>query len=229
MTQQSKQLFWKFSNAFTKELRDTVIKGMDNGNLRPAETVKRDLGKDELTATEDKDIRDASIGTIVNKDINDHISSMMIIANKRAGWDFDITVNEKTQFIKYKSPGGHFRPHSDTSFQGPTATFQWKDDPPNEGFKVTQIADAYLLGSVRKISSTLLLNDEFSGGGMSLYYMALNDKENASWSLGIEEVPLDLKAGDLIFFPSGVWHAVNPVTDGTRYALVTWFGGPPIK
>ena len=57
MTQQSKQLFWKFSNAFTKELRDTVIKGMDNGNLRPAETVKRDLGKDELTATEDKDIR----------------------------------------------------------------------------------------------------------------------------------------------------------------------------
>ena len=117
--------------------------------------------------------------------------------------DFDITVNEKTQFIKYKSPGGHFRPHSDTSFQGPTATFQWKDDPPNEGFKVTQIADAYLLGSVRKISSTLLLNDEFSGGGMSLYYMALNDKENASWSLGIEEVPLDLKAGDLTFKING--------------------------
>jgi len=30
MTQQSKQLFWKFSNAFTKELRDLIIKDLDN-------------------------------------------------------------------------------------------------------------------------------------------------------------------------------------------------------
>ena len=228
MTQQSKQLFWKFSNAFTKELRDLIIKDLDNDNLRSAETYQRDLQQDVHKHGVEKNIRDASTTTLDNKDINDHISNMMTIANRRAGWDFDIAVNEKMQFIKYK-PGGHFRPHTDTSFQGPSATFQWKDDPPNEGFKVMQIADAYLLGNVRKISSTLLLNDNFSGGGMSLYYIAVQDKESSNWTLGIEEVPLDLKAGDLIFFPSGVWHGIKPVTNGTRYSLVTWFGGPPLK
>ena len=227
MSQQSSQLFWKFSNAFTKELRDTIIKNLDSGNLKPAETVKRKEGTSK-DAYENKYIRDASIATLENKDINDHISNMMTIANKRAGWDFDITVNEKMQFIKYKTEG-HFRPHSDTSFQGPTAAFKWEDDLPNDGFKVTRIEDAYLLGNVRKISSTLLLNDEFSGGGMSFYNMAITNEEKENWTLGIEEIPLDLKAGDLIFFPSGVWHGVKPVTNGTRYALVTWFGGPPIK
>lgn len=33
-------------------------------------------------------------------------------------------------------------------------------------------------------------------------------------------------AGDLIVFPSLLWHEVKPVTSGTRHSLVTWFNGP---
>lgn len=33
-------------------------------------------------------------------------------------------------------------------------------------------------------------------------------------------------AGDLIVFPSTLWHQVRPVTAGVRHSLVTWWNGP---
>ena len=33
--------------------------------------------------------------------------------------------------------------------------------------------------------------------------------------------------GDMIVFPSYLWHRVKPVTKGTRKSLVIWFIGPP--
>lgn len=33
-------------------------------------------------------------------------------------------------------------------------------------------------------------------------------------------------AGDLVIFPSELWHKVAPVTEGTRHSLVTWWTGP---
>lgn len=33
-------------------------------------------------------------------------------------------------------------------------------------------------------------------------------------------------AGDLIVFPSLLWHEVKPVTAGVRHSLVTWWNGP---
>ena len=44
-----------------------------------------------------------------------------------------------------------------------------------------------------------------------------------------EITPIELKAGDMIFFTSGTEHRVTPVTKGVRYSLVSWFLGPPIK
>ena len=35
--------------------------------------------------------------------------------------------------------------------------------------------------------------------------------------------------GDLIVFPSHLWHRVRPVTSGKRLSLVVWFIGPPFK
>ena len=40
--------------------------------------------------------------------------------------------------------------------------------------------------------------------------------------------PIDAKAGDIIFFTSGMEHRVAPVTKGVRYSLVNWFVGPPV-
>ena len=40
---------------------------------------------------------------------------------------------------------------------------------------------------------------------------------------------IEAKKGDLVVFPSFIDHKVAPVTKGTRYSVVVWYGGPPFK
>jgi len=35
--------------------------------------------------------------------------------------------------------------------------------------------------------------------------------------------------GSVVVFPSTVGHQVTPVTSGTRYSLVGWMVGPPLR
>ena len=80
----------------------------------------------------------------------------------------------------------------------------------------------FLHGKVRKISMSIILNDNFEGG----------DFEFITPSTGTKEISVDTikpKVGQIIFFLSGVEHRVAPVTKGTRYSLVSWFLGSPIK
>ena len=69
----------------------------------------------------------------------------------------------------------------------------------------------------RKLSMSLLLNDDFEGGELQL----ARDKE--------EVITIDMKAGSVCVFPSWIMHRVKPVTKGTRYSLVAWMNGPEFK
>jgi predicted 2-oxoglutarate/Fe(II)-dependent dioxygenase YbiX len=62
----------------------------------------------------------------------------------------------------------------------------------------------------RKLSLSLTLNDSFNGGEFSFFHGHKIYK---------------LNKGDGIIFPSSFMypHAVLPVTEGTRYSIVTWF------
>ena len=74
-------------------------------------------------------------------------------------------------------------------------------------------------GHVRKISMSIILNDNFEGGA---FEFASYGKEECNIT------PIEAKAGDIIFFTSGMEHRVAPVTKGVRYSLVNWFVGPPV-
>ncbi len=64
----------------------------------------------------------------------------------------------------------------------------------------------------RKISGTLLLNDNYEGGEFELF----------------DTPPIKgMKRGSLILFPSYAVHRVKPVTRGERWSLVFWVSGPP--
>jgi len=67
----------------------------------------------------------------------------------------------------------------------------------------------------RKLSLTLLLNDEFEGGEFQI-----NDgkEENA--------IKIPMQKGRIILFPSFMIHRVTPVTKGVRKSLVIWVVGP---
>ena len=70
--------------------------------------------------------------------------------------------------------------------------------------------------SMRKISYTLILNpDEYEGGELT-FHIGRNLDEPLS---GQDKI------GSMIVFPSYLVHKVNPITSGTRYAIVGWAHG----
>lgn len=67
----------------------------------------------------------------------------------------------------------------------------------------------------RKLSMTLLLNDDFEGGNFEI---ALGDQTHPT--------VLPAKKGRALLFPSFVLHRVTPITKGIRRSLVVWCVGP---
>ena len=128
----------------------------------------------------------------------------MTEANKIAGWKLDIKAAESMQLTRYRK-GGFYNFHRD----GNSDHLSAYDNPGN----------SFMHGHVRKISMSIILNDNFEGGA---FEFASYNKEECSIT------PIEAKAGDLIFFCSGMEHRVAPVTKGVRYSLVNWFLGPPI-
>jgi PKHD-type hydroxylase len=71
--------------------------------------------------------------------------------------------------------------------------------------------------STRKISLSIQLSEahEYEGGGLQMVCC---------------EEPLAIPGiGTLAAFPAHLAHRVMPVTRGARWALVTWFNGPPFR
>ena len=66
----------------------------------------------------------------------------------------------------------------------------------------------------------LMLNDDYEGGVFEFGGLAKGK---------CQITPIKAKAGDMIFFTSGMEHRVAPITKGVRYSLVGWFVGAPIR
>ena len=138
--------------------------------------------------------------------IYDTIWPYMTGANERAGWKYDIKGAEGMQITRYKK-GGFYYFHKD----GKGDHLSTYDQPDNE----------FKHGNVRKLSMTVLLNDNYEGGE---FQFATYSQEKCEIS-----TPEFNKTGMIIVFPSDMEHRVAPVTKGIRYSLVTWFVGPPFK
>ena len=69
--------------------------------------------------------------------------------------------------------------------------------------------------STRKISISILLNDDYEGGDLAFF------------TDGEMSVRPDL--GTAIAFPSYLSHRVLPVTEGIRWSLVCWIAGEPFR
>ena len=75
-------------------------------------------------------------------------------------------------------------------------------------------------GLIRKISFSVILNNDYEGGML----------ECANCNPKNEDILhnfTNLNVGDIIFFPSFLWHRVTPVTKGIRKSLVGWVLGKP--
>ena len=132
--------------------------------------------------------------------VYDEIWPYLAEANEAAGWNLDITGAEFYQIAVYKT-GDFYGRHIDSLG---THAARWCT-PNND----------VLHNKARKISLSVALNDpsEYEGGELDIY-------SSGTVSQNI---------GTMNFFPSYITHEVKPVTKGTRYSLVMWFLGPPLR
>ena len=188
------------------------IKKLGQGNWEPSsvDTSKETTDEERRIGKKgdykpDKKVRISEVFWTTEQWIYDLTFPYMYEANKQAGWNLDIKAAESMQLTRYRK-GGFYNFHKD----GNADHLSVYDEPNNP----------FMNGHVRKISMSIILNDNFEGGA---FEFASYSKEKC----GI--TPIEVKAGDIIFFPSGMEHRVAPVTKGVRYSLVNWFVGPPVR
>jgi Rps23 Pro-64 3,4-dihydroxylase Tpa1-like proline 4-hydroxylase len=80
-----------------------------------------------------------------------------------------------------------------------------------DGMQYKQHYDCGPLFASRVVSMLIYLNDEYAGGELEFPYLGVKHKPNT---------------GDVILFPSNYTfsHIAHPVTEGTKYCVVTWMG-----
>ena len=119
--------------------------------------------------------------------VDELIVKCAVEANKQ--FNFNLTgLLERPQLLKYTAPSQGYDWHLDVG-----------------------LGDA----STRKISISILLNDDYKGGDLAFF----TDGESQ----------IDPDKGTAVAFPSYLPHRVTPLTEGTRWSLVCWIAGEPFR
>lgn len=194
----SKNRWYYFDDVIDKSTCNRII------NLAKEKWQKAEV-KGQNKQKEEQQIRTSEVAWVINQWLYDTIWPCMQKANAEAGWKYDIQSAEDMQVTRYKE-GDYFNLHKDGM---------------NDHFSVYTENNPIIKDRVRKLSMTVLLNDDYEGGE---FQFATYSKQKS-----IIETPKVNSRGSIIVFPSDVEHRVTPVTKGIRYSLVAWFLGPPFK
>ena len=140
--------------------------------------------------SQNKSVRDAETRFIDEKQTRLYriLNKVAMSANKH--FKYEINGIERAQIITYKAPSNGYEYHMDIGPEGTAAT--------------------------RKMSMSLLLNDDFEGGEICFRY---NENEMCKRP----------EKGEVVIFSSFLSHKVKPITKGKRYVVVAWFTGPPFR
>ena len=149
--------------------------------------------KDSVTSRED----------VLDKSIRSSKQTWMNWDTWIAGICYNIMISANNDFFHYDL--NHFDSGLQATIYSEGDFYDWHTDPlPFED------------GKERKLSMSLLLNEEYEGGELELDFKPFHEKIKA-------------KAGEAYIFPSWIPHRVLPVTKGKRISLVAWMNGPHWK
>jgi hypothetical protein len=173
--------------------------------------VKNSLSKEatEYLDTMDKPWQKGGF-TILKKDKNQKTYEKNFLSNDRRVWrtglqDCPEIIKELEDLFKTYNKGNNHINLTEGNINAHLLEYREED----VGF-LTEHQDVFYIDSdVRKLSMTIQLNDNFSGG--ELFIMGT-------------DTPLE--KNDAVIFPSFIPHGVNPVTKGNRRVLIAWAFGP---
>jgi len=197
--------WYYFNNTLSSDICNKII---EEGKASFEDARCNANGPNEKSENPQK-YRKTDVQFLDEKWIYDLVFPICNAANEQAGWNFDITACEASQLGKYKN----------------SDLYEWHTDGPSDTMGVYIKPENKLMdGNVRKLSMSILLNDEFEGG--EFQFSTLCPKGDNV----IISTPKEFGGiGSVIVFPSFLTHRVKKVTSGIRYSLVTWFLGPPFK
>ena len=165
--------------------------------------------------------RDSNVAWFNDFELQNTFKMFVDITNYECGWRYDIVDCEQLQFTVYDgAKKQHYDWHTDGQGCHHNARKSMQFHQPKEA-NLRFTPQTNLLGTVRKISLSAVLNDDYEGG--ELLFRSLGDDSE------ILETSITPNKGDLVIFPSYIDHKVAPVTKGIRYSVVAWYGGPPFK
>ena len=183
--------YWVFKNQLDKEFCNKIISYGKN-KWKEATVGSTDYGINRV----DKDVRITDVAWCSEQWVFDIVWEYLRTANINSNWNFQIDACESMQITKYKK-NGHYEFHQDSN-----------------GFTRNCSQEKFIGNKTRKLSMTIVLNDDYEGGEFEFF---------------IDKQLIKEKSGTIIVFPSYMVHRVKPVTKGTRYSLVVWFCGEPFK
>tara|TARA_R110000803_G_scaffold10744_1_gene32583 strand:+ start:1298 stop:1900 length:603 start_codon:yes stop_codon:yes gene_type:complete len=181
--------YWVFKNDIDKDICNKIISY--GKNKWQEAKVESTIDNPHLN----KDARITDVAFCSEEWLFDFAWHYLNTANINANWNFQVDSCELMQIAKYEE-NGHYDFHLDGN------GFTRYNMPENK----------FLHNKTRKLSMTIVLNEDYEGGEFEFFDEKRLIKE---------------KLGTVIVFPSYMVHRVKPVTKGTRYSLVVWFCGEP--
>jgi PKHD-type hydroxylase len=184
--------FVTWDNGFTNEEIDAIVQYCDSAGLQKGVT---------FGAQTDEEIEKHRVSNIKFHDRNENTAwifdklNFIIQAANEQFYNFDLNGYSEFQYTTY-DPSGRYDWHTDIALGNKYGN----DSEP------------------RKLSLTLLLNDNFEGGNFQI-----NDgKEECA-------ITVPMNKGRAVLFPSFMIHRVTPITKGVRKSIVVWTLGPKFR
>jgi len=197
---QTKYSYWLFKNVLSEKDRNKIKRIAKKSGYKEATT----RSVDDVIKEPDKKVRNTDIAFSNDQCLYDLLCPFVHSANESSGWKFDLDWFESVQIARYKK----------------NQHYAWHIDGNSDHFGACS-EEGNNKGKVRKVSLVACLSNGYVGGDLEL---ALQDQEKENLILYPE-----MKVGDVIVFPSYVFHRSTPITKGTKYSAAMWCLGPPFK
>tara|TARA_R110000824_G_scaffold265978_1_gene454897 strand:- start:1819 stop:2427 length:609 start_codon:yes stop_codon:yes gene_type:complete len=201
---QTKYSYWLFKDALSEKDRNKIKKIAKKSTYKESQTEDQFSTNEERKKYKDQKIRNSDITFSSDQYLYDTLCPLVMSANEEAGWKYDLDWFEAVQISRYRK-NQHFTWHRDGSSDHLGAYSDGKNTK----------------GKIRKISLVACLSNGYVGGDFEL---ALQEQKRDN-----EILYPEMKMGDVIVFPSYVFHRSAPITKGIKYSLSMWCLGPPFR
>ena len=196
---QTKYSYWLFKDVLSEKDRNKIKRIAKKSGYGKAVTRADDLRAREP----DNKLRNTDVAFSNDQYLYNLLAPFVHTANESSGWKYDLDWFESVQIARYKK----------------NQHYSWHTDGAGDHFGA--YPDGNSKGKVRKISLVACLSNGYVGGDLEL---ALQEQEKEN-----EILYPEMKVGDVIVFPSYVFHRSTSISKGTKYSAAMWCLGPPFK